>query len=230
MGNVLKGASIFAAVALHLAVSIAAYFSLGIASHRAAVDFVPADVPGLEKSTSISIDSDGVLNVKASTIQQMAFGQGLGTAAMRMWQMEFQRRVGAGRLSEIVGDSGADIDVLFRTLGVYNAANKSYADLSTQGRSLIDAYTAGVNAFIAHPDRNTPLELLLLSYTKGASTTIEPWSPADSLVWSKIMSFDLSMNLPRELERWRLIRMMGITPERVLELMQCFDLERFHRS
>lgn len=35
---------------------------------------------------------------------------GLVHARDRLWQMEFQRRYGAGKLSEVIGDSALDVD------------------------------------------------------------------------------------------------------------------------
>ncbi len=115
----------------------------------------------------------------------------------RLWQMEMNRRIGAGRLSELLGDATLDIDKFQRTMGYYRAAEGDYAALSARSRMALDAYAAGVNAWIGE-GHTLPPEFLLL----GAKP--EPWRPIDSLVWEKMMSWDLGGDYDMELLRLQL--------------------------
>ena len=63
-------------------------------------------VPGLQGPVEIVRDADGVPYIYASNDLDAIFGQGYVHAQDRLWQMEFQRRVGAGRLSEVLGKIG----------------------------------------------------------------------------------------------------------------------------
>ena len=64
-----------------------------------------------------------MLHINAQNRNDAMFVQGLLTAEMRLWQMELQRRLGQGRLSEFVGHRFAD-DKMMRTLGFYDKTLK----------------------------------------------------------------------------------------------------------
>ncbi len=81
------------------------------------------------------------------------FALGFAHAQDRLWQMELQRRVGAGRMSELVGADALPIDKFMRTLGLYRLAEQSIDHLSPETKRGFDAYSAGVNAYINAPSR-----------------------------------------------------------------------------
>ncbi|RDI95100.1 penicillin acylase family protein [Meiothermus sp. QL-1] len=153
---------------------------------------------------------EGVLHIKAETDPDVFFALGVAHAQDRLWQMEFQRRIGAGRLSEVLGRSTLDQDRFLRTWGFYRAAEEAYKNLSPEGKAVVDAYVAGVNAYLA-TNPPLPLEFRLLGFRP------EPWKPADVLVWAKMMSYDLSGNWRSELMRLQWAA-RGISPERMAEL------------
>ncbi len=166
---------------------------------------------GLSATAEILRDDHGVLLVKAQSLPDLFFAQGVAHAQERLWQMEFQRRLGAGRLAEVLGPAALPTDKFMRTLGVYRAAEAAYRALSPATRDLLDAYVAGINAYLkSRPP--LPLEFKLLGYRP------EPWKPADVLVWAKLMSWELSKNYDQELLRYRLLA-RGLTKERINQLM-----------
>jgi penicillin amidase len=79
----------------------------------------------LGEEVRISKDENGVIHVKAKSDVGAAFGQGYISAYMRLWQMEFMRRVGRGTLSEVAGEAALDVDREMRTLGLYRAAQEA---------------------------------------------------------------------------------------------------------
>ena len=85
-----------------------------------------------------------------------------------------------------------------RTLGVYEAAKRAYNELDPEVRSAVDSYTAGINSYL-HSQPSYPLEFFLLPHN------VSEWKPADSMVWSKLMSLDLSGNLEQEVTRLALL-------------------------
>jgi len=151
-------------------------------------------LPGLRAPVTVVRDAAGVPHIVAATDRDALMALGFVHAQDRLWQMEWQRRVGAGRLSEVVGEGALDIDRFLRTLGTYRAAEAAYWGLGAEGRDLLDAYVGGVNAFLAsgHP---LPPEFLALQ------TRPEPWRAADSLVWAKMMAWNLGGNWDMELLR-----------------------------
>src|SRR5437763_6774683 len=59
-------------------------------------------VTGLNGAVDVVRDADAVPHIFASTRRDALFGLGYVHAQDRLWQMEFQRRIGFGRLSEIL--------------------------------------------------------------------------------------------------------------------------------
>ncbi|KHG64543.1 penicillin acylase [Thermus sp. 2.9] len=166
---------------------------------------------GLSAPVEVARDRHGVVRMRAASLKDLLFAQGFVHAQERLWQMEFQRRVGQGRLSEVLGEATLAQDRFLRTWGFYRAAQSAYERLYPEEKEAVDAYAAGVNAFLALGGPLPP-EFTLLGFRP------EPWTGPDVLVWAKMMSFDLSGNWEEELLRHRLLA-RGISPERLLELM-----------
>ena len=78
---------------------------------------------GLDGPVDIYRDSFGIPHIYASTEHDLLMANGFVHAQDRFWQMEFQRRLTTGRLSEILGENVLDADRYFRTLGLHRAAS-----------------------------------------------------------------------------------------------------------
>src|SRR4029453_758077 len=141
-------------------------------------------------------DADAIPHIFAANVPDALFGLGYVHAQDRLWQMEFQRRVGHGRLSEIFGAAAVPQDRFLRTVGFGRAARSAWDRMPDQMKIQVGAYVAGVNAFIStHHGSKLPPEFTLLGFEP------EPWSGADVVVWGKMMAWDLSGNYPFELLR-----------------------------
>ncbi|KAL6042778.1 Penicillin acylase family protein [Balamuthia mandrillaris] len=172
-------------------------------------------LPGLLHPDGVTVEREpnGMIHIFAQNVHDGLFAQGVVTAQERLWQMEFQRRVASGRLSEVVGADGVFLDKWFRGLGVYKAAKEAYdaMDPSSPTRLAVDAYCEGINSYLA-TNPPLPLEFVLLQHEP------EDWQPEDILVWAKMMSFDLAMNFFQELDRYVLHEEDGISHERISQL------------
>jgi penicillin amidase len=158
-------------------------------------------IGGIEAPVDISRDRWGVPHIRARTEQDLWFGQGFCHGQDRLWQIDFYRRAGAGRLSEIAGRQSLATDRFMRTLGLRRAAQAEVAGLDPQVRSSLEAFCAGVNAAAA--DRPLPAEFQLLR--QG----FVPFTPVDALAMTKLLSFGLSTNWERELLRAEMTRELG---------------------
>ncbi|SLN44538.1 penicillin acylase family protein [Oceanibacterium hippocampi] len=147
---------------------------------------------------TITRDRNGIPHIEGQSIEDALFGLGFVHAQDRLWQMEMNRRIGAGRLSEILGEATVGTDRFLRTLGVYHFAERNYSRLKPETRARLDAYAAGVNAFLENRSGALPVEFVILGVDP------EPWTAADSLVWLKMMAWDLSANWSSELLRFAL--------------------------
>jgi penicillin amidase len=172
-------------------------------------------VAGLSGPVEIVRDADAIPHIFASTKADAFYGLGYVHAQDRLWQMEFQRRIGQGRLSEIFGAATITQDRFLRTAGFGRAARSAWERLPADARAQIDAYVAGINAFIAtHHGRELPPEFTLLRFEP------EPFTGVDVLAWVKMMAWDLSANYSFELMRHDMLAAIG--PERTAELLPSY--------
>ena len=123
---------------------------------------------GLEGLVEIHRDDWGIAHVRARNSHDAWFGLGYVHATDRIWQMDATRRRMAGRWSEWVGADGVAADRLSRRLGGETASRRDLAALGAEARTMLSAYTAGVNAWLGE-DHPLPLEYRLLE------TRPEPW-------------------------------------------------------
>lgn len=161
-----------------------------------------ATVAGPSGPIEIVRDADAIPHIYAGSHEDAVFGLGFVHAQDRLWQMEFQRRVGSGRLSEVIGSATLTTDRFIRTLGVRQAAQSGVEALSPEARGLVEAYIGGVNAFLAQRRGALPLEFVLLGFEP------EPFEAVDVLVWAKMMAWDLGDNWSDELLRAQLVKQL----------------------
>jgi len=167
-----------------------------------------AQADGLQAEATVIRDSWGIPHIYASNPHDLFFAQGYAHAQDRFWQMEFWRRIGSGRLAEILGESALDSDRFIRTLGWRRTAAQELELLDNESRVALEAYAKGVNAYIsAHQDR-LGLEFTILGLT-GVKFEPEPWTVLDTLTWAKVMAWDLSGNMSSELLRAHVAARLG---------------------
>jgi penicillin amidase len=168
-------------------------------------------VKGLEAPVEVIRDQWGVPHIYAENELDLFFAQGYVHAQDRLWQMEFNRRVGSGTLSAALGEGTLDIDRFMRTLGLRHAATRDWTLVDDETRTILQAYADGINAYIAsHRDR-LPLEFVILGVDP------DPWTPVDTLLWGKVMAYSLSTSYDSELLRASMIAELG--PEVTQQLM-----------
>lgn len=169
-------------------------------------------LPGLAVPVEIIRDRWGVPHIYAANEPDVFFAQGFVHAQDRLWQMELNRRLATGRLSEMLGNLALDTDRATRTFGFDRLGRADWEVLPESDHRLILAYVAGVNAFLASPagKRGLPVEFTLLRHTP------EPWKVEDTLAFSRLMIWELSHAWYSEIVRGQLIAALG--PERAAEL------------
>jgi penicillin amidase len=163
---------------------------------------------GLSGPVEVIRDRWDVSHIYASSLEDVFFAQGFIHAQERFWQMDFNRRLGAGRLSEILGTDAVPLDRWLRILSVRRVAETQAAEVENAATPIMEAYAAGVNAYINRG--KMPVEIALLGYQP------DPWTPADSLTWVKMMAWELCVNWESEILRAQLIDKLG--PEAAAEL------------
>ena len=172
-------------------------------------------IKGLSAKVSIYRDTYGVPHIFAANRNDALRALGYLHASERMFQMEMQRRAGQGRLAEAVGHDMVGVDKFIRTLGLYPLAESSYAAMSPDAQKSLQAYADGVNSWIDSHRYNLPPEFFLLGLTP------EPWKPADSVVWGKLMALQLSHNYKLEILRAQLAP--KLSPQQMKTLFPAWD-------
>lgn len=127
-------------------------------------------VQGITDEVVIHRDEWGIPHVRAVTALDAFFGQGFVQAADRLGQLEYDRRRGTGRWAEVAGGSALAFDVFVRRCGLRAAAQAEYAALDRDARDVLDAFSAGINAYLAL-EAPLPTDLAL------AGVTPTPWEP-----------------------------------------------------
>ena len=175
---------------------------------------------GLLEPVEIVRDVNGVAHIYANNTEDLFFAEGYTHAQERFWQMEFQRRTAAGRLSELFGETTLETDRYLRHFGFRQSSEGAYALLDAETKKAIDAYARGVNAYIA--DRRPAqlgLEFAILGL-QGTEWEIEPWTPIDSLSWGYMMIFDQGGSPSEDMSIANMIGALG--SERFNDLFPAF--------
>ncbi len=165
---------------------------------------------GVLQRVEITRDKHGVVLINAKTDHDAFFAIGFAHAQDRMWQLELQRRIAEGRLSEVFGQTAVPQDAWMRSLGLFDSAQLSWSKLSPDAQASLTAYAAGINAWL---DQNPtlPPEFLALGVRPS------PWREVDSLAWSKVFALNLSGNMWKEISN--LIAGQYLRQEQMVDLM-----------
>ncbi len=170
---------------------------------------------GLEREVQIRRDAHGVPHIVATSDRDAYFAIGFVHAQDRLWQLELQRRIARGRLSEVLGKATIEQDIWFRTLDLERSARDAWNALGAQARASLEAYADGVNAFLATKPVLPP-EFALLGVEP------EPWSVHDSLAWAKMFALSQGGNYRLEVERLLAGRLLE--PARLAQLYPDYPL------
>jgi len=155
-------------------------------------------IKSLGDSVSITFDEADVPHIQAKSQADAYFALGYLHASERSWQMEMNRRIASGRLSEILGSETVMIDRFIRTLGIKHAAERQFDRYPVSTKRILQAYADGVNAGNAQLGWALPVEYFLTGSKPGH------WSPTDSVAWMLMMAYDLGGNWNKELQRLEL--------------------------
>ena len=165
-----------------------------------------ATIAGLTDSVVIRYDDRHVPHVFATREDDAVRALGYVVARDRLFQMELQTRATDGTLTELVGAAALELDQQMRRLGLARSAERELAGLAADGldRRLIDAFAAGVNAWIDQLGRGQlPFEYHLLGRRPAR------WQPVHSLYLIRRMGYTLTYFGP-EFERLRAAKVVGV--------------------
>lgn len=161
------------------------------------------EVVGLGAPVQVVRDKWGVPQIYAQNDHDLFFAQGYVHAQDRLWQMELNRRAGAGTLSEVLGSATLRADRLLRTLGLRRIAEQTWTQLDDDSRRVLEAYSDGVNAYIDTHRSSLPIEFTMMGINP------RPWEPVDTIAYANVIALSLSHNYKLELLRAQVIAQAG---------------------
>jgi len=154
---------------------------------------------GLNEGLEIIRDTYGVPHIYAKNEPDLYFALGYAMAQDRFWQMEFHRRLGHGRLSEVFGKDFIKADRYFRVLTAAGLRKDVPNDLAFLPRAFAD----GVNAYLKTHRERLPFEFKLLGYRP------EPWDVDDYLAILKVVNWGLSSGWKVDLTAAEMLEKVG---------------------
>ena len=154
-------------------------------------------------TVEIKRDKHGVPHIYAQNRADLFRAQGFVHAQDRRWQMEQNRRIAQGTLAEVYGEAALDADRFSRTIGFWRAAEAELATLDEETRQILDWYAEGVNAYTDSRPRRFGAEFNLLRVRPA------PWTALDTIGYTKVTAWGLSLNWDAELTRLRLLQEVG---------------------
>lgn len=160
-------------------------------------------VKGLQAQVTVDRDKWGIPQIYADNQHDLFFAQGYVHAQDRLFQMEANRRIGMGTLSEMVGSPGIDTDKLSRIMGLRRIAEKSLPLLDKKTKDIINAYCEGINAYIDTHKHSLPLEFTILKFKPSH------WTPLEVMSWSNMMALNNGLNYSYELFRAQIVAKLG---------------------
>lgn len=173
-------------------------------------------VPGLEKPVTVLRDQWGVAHIFAQDQHDLFFAQGYVVSQDRLFQMELWKRSGQGRLAEILGPDALQRDINARLLRYTGNMEVEYASYSPDTKEILQAFTDGINAYIAEREKpggpGLPIEFQIAGFKP------EPWEPEDCL--NRMAAFSMTGNSTAELYHAEAVAALG--PARATRLF-AFD-------
>jgi penicillin amidase len=167
---------------------------------------------GLSDPVEIIRDRWGIPHIYGTNLDDLFFAQGFVHAQDRLWQMELNRRTAMGRLSEIFGPLALETDRAVRTFGFNRLARTDWAGAGQTVRTMITAYTRGINAFLQNSSSHLPVEFSLLRFHP------ELWQPLDTMAFLRLMGWQFSHGWYSQIIRAQLIEAVGEGPAAELEI------------
>ncbi|HET8548459.1 MAG TPA: penicillin acylase family protein, partial [Bryobacteraceae bacterium] len=166
---------------------------LGVSCTTRAGDTESVRLAGLKQRVEILRDRWGVPHVFARSQDDLFFANGYVNARDRLFQIDLWRRVGTGRLAEVLGPAHVSRDRTARLFRFRGDWHQEWASYSPDTWQIARAFTSGINAYIASLAGKWPEEFQIAGYAPGL------WAPED--ITARIAGLSISRNLVSEVRR-----------------------------
>src|SRR5216683_5103381 len=162
-------------------------------------------VKGLRQPVNVLRDRWGVAHIYARNQHDLFFGQGFVVAQDRLFQMELWKRSGQGRLAEVLGPEAVARDLNARRLRYRGDMEAEFRSYAPDAKAILEAFTAGINAYIAETERpggrGLPVEFQIAGFKP------EIWHAVDCL--NRMAAYSMTGNAGSELKHAQLVALIG---------------------
>jgi penicillin G amidase len=150
-------------------------------------------VTGLDSAVEVRRDRWGVPHIYAKTVHDLFFAQGFVAAQDRLWQIDMWRRIGEGRLSEVLGPDHVERDRFARLLKYRGEMEAEWTSYAPDTRAIVTAFVAGLNAYVGIARQKPPVEYAILGFLP------EPF--ANDVPLQRMAALSMTGNATSEIER-----------------------------
>ncbi len=172
--------------------------------------------PGqIKDSVKVYRNYYGIPHIIAKNENDAFFMLGYCHAEDRLWQMDFFRTAGKGRLSEFFGKSTLQIDKFMRSLEIEKTAYEIEKSMNKYTLKILQAYSDGINFYIEKHINKLPFEFCVLDYTP------EKWAPVDCIIIERLFALELSKSFWADISMGEIAEKIG--PSKALELLPTYS-------
>jgi penicillin G amidase len=150
-------------------------------------------VAGLKKPVEIIRDHWGVPHIYAQNSDDLFFAQGYITAQDRLFQLDLWRRIGTGKLAEVLGPKYLKRDRIARLVRYRGDWDQEWKSYSPDAKAIATAFTSGISAYIRSLRGQRPAEFRMAGFDPGL------WAPED--VTARVAGLLMTGNLLAEVNR-----------------------------
>lgn len=158
-------------------------------------------VPGLDSAVEVRRDRWGVPHIYAKTVRDLFFAQGFVAAQDRLWQIDMWRRIGEGRLSEVLGPDFVARDRFARLLKYRGDMEAEWTSYAPDTKLIVTSFVAGLNAYVRLVRDRPPVEYSILGFRP------EPF--ADEVPLQRMAALAMTGNATSEIDRAILLNVLG---------------------
>lgn len=162
----------------------------------------PIRVPGLKAKVEILRDKWGVPHIYAENPDDLFLAQGWIAAKDRLFQIDLWRRIGTGKLAEVLGPAYVPRDRIARLVRFRGSWNDEWSSYSPDAQAIATSFTRGINEYVKSLKGWRPDEFAAARYDPGL------WEPQD--VTARIAGLQMLRNATVEITHALEVQQFGI--------------------
>lgn len=180
-------------------------FAASVLPHQASIQTREQRVSGLKDSVEVIRDRWGVPHIYAKNSDDLFFTQGYVTAQDRLFQLDLWRRIGTGKLAEVLGPKYLRRDRIARLVRYRGDWDQEWRSYSPDAKAIATAFTQGINAYIRSLHGQRPKEFQIAGFDPGL------WAPED--VTARVAGLMMTGNLLAEVNRTLDVKALGLAAD-----------------